>query len=261
MCGVGPRVRAQCRWCGVEHSGRGGRLRPRVEGCCVARVECRTKSERLCAARAKELVVESQVVDRKSRRSHGEGKKQQPCRAGNEPRGSGVERHRNGRHFLWSAATKSNGHHCGEGQRQRCHHGREAAGGKKRKRHKTVVNCWWTSTDDGLRIELSRLPPPWAHSGTKVHAYTFGYSCSAGRYVCTLTPHLTPSTALYRLGHTPLARDVSDYTVYDTRQLTSGPQRGAQRQADRPIGRRPHEQAGQGRRTSQDTLKPHTYNS
>ena len=98
----------------VERSGRGGRLRRCVEGCCMTRVERRAKSERLCAARAMELVVESQVVDRKSRRSHGEGKKQQPCRAGNEPRGSSAERHWNGRHFLWSAATKSNGHHCGE---------------------------------------------------------------------------------------------------------------------------------------------------
>ena len=129
-CNVRLRVRAQRVRCGAKWPGRSGQpwvvCGRSVRGAAgvtgdIGSAVCGVCGE-VCRA-----VVE---VKRESRRSHGEGKKQRPRRAGSEPRGSSAERHRNRRHFRWNAATKSNGHHSGEGQRQRRHHGREEWGEK-----------------------------------------------------------------------------------------------------------------------------------
>ena len=85
-CGATSEGSVSLVWCGAVGKGWAAAalyMWKRVRVWAVARVECQAKSERSCEAcalcRAMELVVQPQVLDRKSRRSHGEGKKQQPC--------------------------------------------------------------------------------------------------------------------------------------------------------------------------------------
>ena len=79
-CDVRLRVRAQRVWCGAGWSGRGGR--PRVVRGMVARGAVGVSGDVGLAVRGVCGGVCRAVVDvkRKSRRSHGEGKKQRLCR-------------------------------------------------------------------------------------------------------------------------------------------------------------------------------------
>ena len=115
--------------CDVVRSGREGVVGHGscVGGWRVVQLEHRVVSDRWCAACAVWFVVQSwmwvvKVAGAKAeeRSSNHVEQAANHVKAARSGTGTGS--------IFWSAASKSNGHHCGEGQRQRRHHGREAAG-------------------------------------------------------------------------------------------------------------------------------------